>query len=121
MRPLPVRHIAGVPAFVSGVALIRGNTVPVVDTANLLGSTSAGVTRFVTLAVGSRHVALAVDSVVGVRPLDSEEVLAPLLDAVAADVVSAVGTLDAELLLVLHGSRLLSAEMWTAVLHAQDS
>lgn len=36
MRPLPVAAVAGAPDFVAGVAIIRGDAVPVVDAARLL-------------------------------------------------------------------------------------
>ena len=40
MRPLPVEPFAGGPAFLSGLARIRGEVVPVLDTGVLLGATS---------------------------------------------------------------------------------
>lgn len=115
MRPQPVEHVAGAPRFVRGLALIRGAPTPVVDGASLVADAGIRGGRLVTLAVGSRCVALAVDSVLGVRaiPADSRCALPPLLSDAGADVVAAVGVLDAELLLVLHGARLLSDEDWT--------
>jgi purine-binding chemotaxis protein CheW len=114
MRPLPVEAIAGSPHFVRGLAVIRGVPVPVVDTACLLGAQAAPGDRFVTITVGDRHVALAVDSVLGVRavPAGSLHQLPPLLHEAGADVVAAIGLLDAELLLVLRSTRLLPDDTW---------
>lgn len=114
MRPLPTEVVAGAPHFVRGLAMIRGAPVPVVDAARLLGVQDAPSERFVTLAVGLRRVALAVGSVLGVRAVAAESLhrLPPLLQDASADVVSAIGRLDAELLLVLNGARLLPDEAW---------
>ena len=117
MRPLPVEAVAGAPPFVRGLAVIRGVPVPVVDAAQLLGAQAAQADRFVTMTVGTRCVALAVNSVLGVRtlPADLLQALPPLLQEAGADVVAAIALLDAELLLVLNGSRLLSEDVWAAL------
>jgi purine-binding chemotaxis protein CheW len=114
LRPLPVEPVAGAPPFVLGLCVIRGAAVPVVDTAQLLGQASgggsaAGEARFVTLEVEQRPVALAVDAVLGVRPVPAGtlQALPPLLQQAAGDVVAAIGRLDAQLLLVLRSARLL--------------
>lgn len=108
MRPLPVEAIAGVPVPVRGVAIIRGAPVPVVDLACLLAGTESHPNRFVTVNVGARRVALAVDAVVGVRTIPSEALseLPPLLDG-DSDVIAEMGTLDARLLVVLRSARLI--------------
>lgn len=119
MRPLPTEAIVGAPPFVRGLAVIRGTPVPVVDAARLLGTTHAQAQagRLVTMPVGARRVALAVDSVLGVRaiPAGSLHELPPLLHEAGADVVAAIGLLDAELLLVLHATRLLPEDAWAAL------
>ena len=138
MRPLPIEPIAGGPRFVRGLAIVRGAPVPVVDLACLLNEGlsareearsseegGAPAARFVVLRVAGRSVALVVDGVVGVRALSAEALreLPPLLrearDArdtgesasdVDASVIESVGTLDAELLLVLRSARLFAFE-----------
>ena len=115
MRPLPTEAIAGAPDFVRGLAVIRGAPVPVVDAARLLGiEEDAPAGRFVTLAVGGRRVALALGSVLGLRSVAAASLyrLPPLLDKAGAEVVAAIGLLDAELLLVLQGARLLPDDDW---------
>ena len=109
MRPLPIEPIAGVQAPVSGVAIIRGEAVPVLDMSRLLIGAEAQPQRFVTLRVGDRSVALAVDAVVGIRtiPAEASQDLPPLLREADGDAVARIGTLDAELLVVLQDSRLL--------------
>ncbi|HEY2509791.1 MAG TPA: chemotaxis protein CheW [Polyangiaceae bacterium] len=116
MRPLPVEAVPGSPACVIGLAIVRGVAVPVVDLARLLDASpaapvaeaSASSPRFLALRVGDRAVALAVDSVLGVQPLTSGTLreLPPLLRDANSDAVTAVGTLDGELLLVLRAARL---------------
>ncbi len=119
MRPLPVRPIADAPASVLGVAIIRGVPTVVVDAARLLGGDAgdAGAgARFVTLRVGARSVALAVDSVVAVRELPAA--LAAELPSLVVDTaaIAAIGVLDAELLVVLRATHLVPDH----VLAAQD-
>ena len=116
MRPLPVEPLAGAPAFVRGLSIIRGAPVPVVDAASLLGSPDTQPTRFVMVKAGARRVALAVSDVIGVRALAPEKLqaLPPLLREAAADIVTSIGALDDELLLVLRSARLVPDAVWTS-------
>jgi len=117
MRPLPVEPVAGVPSFVHGLAVIRGSATPVVDAATLLGAIGSAPTRFVTVKAGPRRVALAVDAVVGIRAIPSESFasLPPLLQDSSVDAISAIATLDAELMLVLRSTRLVPDDAWAAL------
>ena len=121
LRPLPAEPLSGAPTFVRGVAVIRGEVVPVVDLGALLGSAeSADPSRFVTLRIGNRRVALAVERVLGVRHLEPRlaREVPPLLGEVEAERLAAVATLDNELLLILRAARLLPAELWDALASA---
>ncbi|HUG26320.1 MAG TPA: chemotaxis protein CheW [Albitalea sp.] len=122
MRPLPVEPVAGAPHFVQGLAVVRGTPIPVVDAARLLGGSSIRAERFLTIMAAGRRIALAVGGVLGVRPLPSASLteLPPLLHDASADVIAAIGLLDAELLLVLRSARLLPDEAWAAVEAAPD-
>jgi purine-binding chemotaxis protein CheW len=122
MRPLPVDRVGGMPGFMLGLSVIRGAPVPVVDAFALLAGHAAGTTdtqpgRFVTLNVGTRTAALAVDEVLGVRGLPPAALadLPPLLSEAGRDVIDAVGMLDAELLLILRGARLVPESVWATL------
>jgi purine-binding chemotaxis protein CheW len=118
MRALPVDPVPAMPDFLLGLALIRGAPVPVLDCARLVDAGVPGqAARFVTLAVGERHLALAVDSVIGVRtlPVAALADVAPLLDGTDASLVQAIATLDAELLMVLRASRMVPESLWDAL------
>ena len=117
MRPLPIEPIAGAPAFVLGVAMIRGAATPVVDLGALVtsGTSSATWQRFVTIKVGDRRVAIGVDRVIGLRDVDRISELPPLLRDAGADVIAALGTVDAELLFVLRMARLVPDATWAAI------
>jgi purine-binding chemotaxis protein CheW len=125
MRPLPVEPLAGAPPFVLGLATIRGFPTPVVDVGRLLGSSDpscrpalcASLARYVSLELGERTAALAVDAVLGVRPVPSGVLIniPPLLQEACASVVSVVGALDARLLLVLETARLVPDSAWSAI------
>ena len=116
MRPLPIEPIAGTPGFVCGVSVIRGLPTPVVDLKALLENSDNGPSfgRFVTLKYDARRVVIGVDSVIGLRNLDSAQLgeLPPLLRDVAADLIESCGILDAQLLLVLRAARVVPDEVW---------
>jgi purine-binding chemotaxis protein CheW len=118
MRPLPTEPLAHLPDFVLGLALIRGRPTPVLDARRLLGSPSEQAPeRYLTLDLGTatqRVVALAVDAVVGVRALPPDALgdLPSLLHAPGGPGVRAVATLDADLVLLLERTRLVSEDLW---------
>lgn len=116
MRPLPVEPVAHTPGFVQGLAVIRGAPVPVVDLPALLGGASRAARsgRFVTLKLDHRRLALAVDSVLGLRRLDPRQLeqLPPLLRDAAPGLIESLGSADAQLLVVLRASRLIPDAVW---------
>lgn len=121
LRPLPIGQLGGIPPFVLGVSILRGIPTPVVDLNRLLTQNSGGPAspprRFVSLRVGQRMLALAVDDVVAVRVL-TESVLTdipPLVREIDDTCLSSMGTLDAELVLVLEASRVMSESSWLAL------
>jgi purine-binding chemotaxis protein CheW len=124
MRPLSLERLANMPPFVSGVSLIRGRPTPVLSARELLGSDeTARAGRYVTLKVAGRHVALAVDSIVGLRDVDGTTLsaLPPLLRAEQDHAIDAVGRLDAELLVVLEHGKLLDDAQLAALSEARAS
>ena len=111
MRPLPVERVATAPDFVLGVALIRGVATPVVDAGALIGASEpADFKRFVTLKSGESGVALAVEEVLGVRDLPPASLrkLPPLRRDASTEILSELGSLDAELLTMLKLARTLT-------------
>jgi purine-binding chemotaxis protein CheW len=107
-RPLPIERVPGALDFMLGLSIVRGEPVPVVDLSRLLSGQPATPTRFVIVKAAERRVALAVDSVVGIRPISAERMqhLPPLLRDADSGVVSAIGTLDNALFLMLQASRI---------------
>lgn len=117
MRPLPTESLGEAPSFVRGLARIRGEAVPVLDLNRLLGGSEDTVAgRYLSLRVGARRVALAVEELLELRVLDRDLLssLPPLLSAGAA-AVQAVGALDSSLLLVLQAAKLIPDGDWLAV------
>lgn len=112
MRPLPIEPMAGGPEVVRGLSVIRGIPLPVIDAAMLLGEPTGHIERFVVVRADDRQVALAVGQVLGVRhaPRGSLHALPPLLRDADSPIVTAIGLLDAQLLLVLGSTRLLPEE-----------
>jgi purine-binding chemotaxis protein CheW len=125
MRPLPVEPLAGAPPFVLGLAIVRGSPTPVIDANQLLSSSPApsspfvtsSAARFVSLKLGERSVALAVDAVLDVRPLPAGGLadIPPLLRDTGADLVSVIASLDDKLLFVLEAARLVPDSVWSEI------
>jgi purine-binding chemotaxis protein CheW len=122
MRPLPIEPLTGMPPFVLGVAVVRGFPAPVVDAGLLLNPSASQSTptvpgRFVSLKLGERTAALAVDAVLEIRWL-AAGILAdipPLLREAGAKQMAAIGALDAQLLYVLEAARLVPEPVWSAI------
>lgn len=118
MRALPLAPFPGSPSFVLGVARIRGLTVPIVDVGAVLGlGGESRATRFLSLKLASGQAALAVESVLGVRPLEAETLsaLPPLLGSSDEGAVRSIGIADAELLLCLDATRIVPEDLWAAI------
>jgi purine-binding chemotaxis protein CheW len=118
LRPLPIDSIKGAPEFVSGVSVIRGAPVPVVDLPKMLGGSDVSRTgRFVVVKLGARRIALGVAEVIGLRTLEpsSLEALPPLLEASRSEFIGALGSLDAQLLVVLQSARVLPESAWAVL------
>lgn len=123
MRPLTVVPMAAVPTFIQGISIVRGHPIPVIDVASLLGGAGSPTTRFVIVRTGTRHVALAVEAVLSVIEMRSGSVeeLPLLLQGAELDAVSAIGVLDAEVLLVLRTTRLISDDVWATIQAASSA
>lgn len=111
MRPLPVEPLGRGPAYVRGLAVIRGVPTIVIDLAVLLGTTSASASaRYVLVRTGERVAALLVDAVDSISALSKNDIAAlpPLARSAAGDVIGAIGAVDAGLVVVLEAARLLA-------------
>jgi purine-binding chemotaxis protein CheW len=117
MRPLPVESFPGTSRFVLGVSTVRGAVVPVLDVGGLTGGHAGSPGRFVTIGFDGRTVVLAVDAVIGVQSLHGAGLhdLPPLLDSVDGEMFAAIGTLDAELLVVLDTALLVPDSLWASL------
>ena len=117
MRPLAVRPLAGTPDFVLGISIMRGVPAPVVDLAALLAGERAEVSRFVAVRTDNGPVALAVGSVRGIgsaAAIEAGSTHGALLGGPAGRLVTGVGTLDGEPLLLLRSMGQLPDEVWAA-------
>src|SRR5580693_6854194 len=117
MRPLPIEPIAGVPAFVRGMSIIRGEPTPVIDLALLLGAPREMPWRFVTIRVAGKQVALSVGAVAGIYDLDPRVMdrLPTLLRGASTEFVDSVRILDEQFLFALRSRWELPAEVWQAM------
>lgn len=150
LRPQPLRPLKSPAVHVQGLARIRGDWLPVVDLAGLLGLTEPGaaptpatavtppassalpaplpvdaaaVRRYVVVRAGERRVALAVAEVLGLQTFAAEQLraLPPLLRDRDHGAVTALAERDDELIAVLDQARLLPEDLPpTAALSAAD-
>jgi purine-binding chemotaxis protein CheW len=113
MRIRPIETVAGAPHCVRGLSMIRGAPVPVVDTGLIFGGRPTLSERLVTMRIGSRTVALAVETVLGVRDIATGacEALPPLLRDAVGEMIAAIGTLDAEFLFLLRVARIVPEDV----------
>ncbi|MBB3294772.1 purine-binding chemotaxis protein CheW [Mitsuaria sp. BK045] len=136
LRPQPLRPLMSPAVHVQGLARIRGDWLPVVDLAGLLGLSDAGaagappppgaapVRRYVVVRAGERRVALAVAEVLGLQTFAAEQLraLPPLLRDRDHGAVTALAERDDELIAVLDQARLLPDDLPpTAALSPADS
>jgi purine-binding chemotaxis protein CheW len=117
MRPLPIEPLAGVPPFVRGMSIIRGEPTPVIDLAMLLGATRELPWRFVTIRVAEKQVALSVGAVAGIFDLEPRVMdrLPPLLRGASTDLVQSISILDEQFLFALRTGWELPPEVWQAM------
>jgi len=124
MRRQPVRMISPLAGFIEGLAVIRGEAVPVVSLARLFDPVATETTgRFISVRIGHRRVALAVSEVLGMRQLPARQIAAlpPLLGAVEQSAVAGLEVLDHQLLLVLNCTRLISDRDWADIAVGQGA
>jgi purine-binding chemotaxis protein CheW len=116
MRPLPVQPLAGTPAFVRGISIVRGVPTPVIDVARLLGGADAPVVRFITVGTERGSIAFATGPILGLRPTvtGTDRHHTRLLGVVPARLVAAIGTVDNEPLIQLQSMRMVPDEVWAA-------
>jgi purine-binding chemotaxis protein CheW len=119
MRPLAVEAVAGMPDYVAGLSIVRGEPTPVVDAQRVFdrGAAAQPAGRWVLLSLGERRAALAVTAIVGVETVRRSDLapLPPVLDPDAASVLDAIGARDANLLVVLKELRTLPEAAWAAI------
>jgi purine-binding chemotaxis protein CheW len=109
MRVLEIEPLPGAPLCGRGLSIIRGLPIPVVDIAHLLDEQETQARRIVTIKLNGRTVALLFETVLGIRSIavGSVAALPPLLQGAVSEAVSAIGILDAELLLFLNNARII--------------
>lgn len=119
MRGLPLRPVAGAPHFIRGLSIIRGALLPVVSLAALLGAEEAQrVGRLVTVRTGERQIALHVDEVIGAKHIDTSALALtpPLLSEALPGPTERLGALDGQTLAMLSAARILSDELFRALI-----
>jgi len=113
-RPLPLRPIQGVPAYVRGMTVLRGKSTPVLSLGGLLaGGDARPGRRLVSLRLPEGVVALEVDEVYGVHDIAESQLdgARPLLGGEALDRVSGTAIIDEKLVAWLETGRLVQSDL----------
>src|SRR3954469_9299606 len=107
MRPLQTRPLAGTPAFVLGISVLRGVPTPVIDVARLLSGGDGETERYVAVCTERGAVALATGPIIGIRAIGADAAGAhpALLTGGGSCLVAGVATAGAEPLLLLQSMR----------------
>ncbi|MBT0963554.1 chemotaxis protein CheW [Denitromonas iodatirespirans] len=108
----PVTPIAGTPAFIKGVANLRGTIVPIADLRIKFGVGGVEYTPFtvvIILNIGLRVVGIVVDSVSDVVSLPARELhpAAGLSASIGAGFLRGLGTVGERMLIVLDIERMM--------------
>jgi len=116
MRPMETLPLAGTPAFVLGISVLRGVPTPVLDVSRLLGGGAGDPRRFLTVRTERGAVALATGEVIGISTVDFESAGGhpALLGGASSRLVAGVDTVGAEPLLLLQSMRAVPDEVWEA-------
>ncbi|SNY40667.1 chemotaxis protein CheW [Paractinoplanes atraurantiacus] len=116
MRPLETRPLAGTPAFVRGISVLRGVPTPVIDVSRLLGGGSAEPERYIAVSTDRGAVAFGTGPVLGVRNVEAVPSGGhpALLGGGNSRLVAGVGTLGTEPLLLLQSMRAVPDDVWEA-------
>jgi purine-binding chemotaxis protein CheW len=123
MRVLPLDPFPAAPRYVRGLSIIRGVPVPVVDVGLIVGDQPIRATRLVAIRAGTRTIALAMESVLGIDAIgtDAAGQMPPLLREAASEAVAAIGILDAELLFFLRTARMVPEDVLDRIGAAGDA
>lgn len=110
MRMLPVEPVAGSLPLELGLCTIRGAPVPVVDAGRLFEDKPTQSRRMITIRMGDRIVAFAVETILGIESFAPEalEALTPLLADV--ETIAAIAKRDEALVFFLRMARLIPAD-----------
>ncbi|WP_250035179.1 chemotaxis protein CheW [Paractinoplanes maris] len=116
MRPLETRPLAGTPAFVRGIAVLRGVPTPVIDVSRLLGGGPAEADRYLAVRTERGAIAFATGDILGIRHVEAEATGGhpALLGGGSTRLVAGVGTLGTEPLLLLQSMRAVPDDVWEA-------
>lgn len=119
MRPPRVSALPSAPAFIKGIAHVRGDMIIVVDGRALLASGSSETEpslprRMVVLKTGERSFGLTVDSVEMVTEIgeNASQPLSMMLPVITAAYVSKLAQMGDDFVTVLDAARIVPPAVW---------
>jgi len=112
---LKIMKLPGLPTFVKGVANLRGEVIPILNTRTKFGLTSKpddSKDRIVIILVGNKKVGMIVDEVKEVLTLQDEQLeeTPSTAGASSARFISAIAKLDNRMLIILDIDKILSED-----------
>ncbi len=115
IRHREITRLPKAPAFVKGVINLRGDIIPIIDLRERFGMEQqeyTNMTRVIVVEVEGRSVGMVVDSVSHVIRIEEGqiELPPPCVGKKSEEYIRGVGKVDEKLIVLLHITRILTAE-----------
>ncbi len=115
IRHREITRLPKAPAFVKGVINLRGDIIPIIDLRERFGMEQqeySNMTRVIVVEVEGRSVGMVVDSVSHVIRIEEGQIEPPppCVGKKSEEYIRGVGKVDEKLIVLLHITRILTAE-----------
>ncbi len=120
IRKRPITWLPKAPSFVKGIVNLRGDVIPIIDLRARFGLGSCedtAQTRVIVVEIGGRLTGLVVDSASQVVRISEDQIdpPPPMSGGLEQDLITGVGKLDDQLVILLNTDSILTVDEKTAL------